>query len=239
MFRTLCAALFLLAAAGFAQVPERAQAQTAAAPDSTKLIARKIVPAEYPADAVLKRLQGQVVLRVQISETGDVESAVPVSGEQVFHEAAVSAVKQWKFQPFVRNGSPAKVNTTLTVPFSLNDALSIVPDAEATLISETGGVMRVRVAPRTAESHVIQRVPAKFPEFTDAHIIFGSGLSGTVEVQTVISKDGSVLEVKEMSGPPLLRRPASDAVRQYRYRPFVWKGQDVEAVTVVSVTFYR
>lgn len=242
MFRTHLLALALLTTllAVSQTAPETTPPSPAAPlPDSRKLIVSKMVPAEYPADAVLQRLEGKVIVKVQISEAGDVESVEAVSGEKIFYAAATSAVRQWKFQPFIRDGRPSKVSTSLTVPFFLNDVLSVVPDGDASLVSEANGLRRVRVPARVAEAHLLQRVPAALPPFADAHVVFGTGLSGVVEVEAVIGKDGVVREVKELSGQPLLRRSAADAVRQYRYRPFVWKGQEVEAVAVVSVAFHR
>ncbi len=63
----------------------------------------KRVKAAYPIEAQLEKLQGEVVLKIVVSETGDVESAEVVSGHPVLAKAAVDAVKKWKVQPFIRN----------------------------------------------------------------------------------------------------------------------------------------
>lgn len=73
------------------------------APDSTVLLVTKRVKAAYPIEAQLEKLQGEVVLKIVVSETGDVESAEVVSGHPVLAKAAVDAVKKWKVQPFIRN----------------------------------------------------------------------------------------------------------------------------------------
>ena len=82
-------------------------------PDSTRLEPTKSQRAFYPDEAKEKRLQGQVVVRAFISETGAVERTEVVSGDPVLAAAAVEAVKKWKFKPFIKNGKPVKVATKL------------------------------------------------------------------------------------------------------------------------------
>lgn len=65
-------------------------------------------PLAYPPEALEKGIQGKVVVKVSILETGAVESVEPVSGDPILTNAAVEAVKQWKFKPFIRDGKAIK-----------------------------------------------------------------------------------------------------------------------------------
>jgi protein TonB len=69
------------------------------------------VPPVYPALASAARVQGSVVLQVEIS--------IEVSGHALLNEAASLAVRQWTYKPFVLNGKAIPVTTTVTVPFTL------------------------------------------------------------------------------------------------------------------------
>jgi TonB family protein len=79
----------------------------------------KRVPPQYPAVAKAARVQGTVVLHTIIAEDGTVESLEAVSGPEIFRGAATDAVKQWVYKPYLVNGKPRRVDTTVTVNFQL------------------------------------------------------------------------------------------------------------------------
>jgi len=85
---------------------------------SEGLLTKKPEP-EYPEDARQKHIQGDVVLRVVISKQGDVEDLTLVSGDAALVPAALAAVKQWKYTPYLLNGQPVKMDTEVTVAFRL------------------------------------------------------------------------------------------------------------------------
>jgi periplasmic protein TonB len=85
---------------------------------STGLLVHKVTP-EYPSIAKQAHVQGSVILRAVIGKDGKVENVQPESGSPLLASAAVSAVKQWKYKPYVLNGSPVEVETTVTVNFRL------------------------------------------------------------------------------------------------------------------------
>jgi TonB family protein len=78
----------------------------------------------YPPLARVARVQGTVVLRVTISKTGNVQKVSLVSGHPLLVSAAIDAVKQWKFRPYLSNGSPAKVETAVQVNFVFDQGAS-------------------------------------------------------------------------------------------------------------------
>jgi len=82
------------------------------------LLVRKVPPA-YPPLARQARIQGTVVLQAQISKNGDIENLQLVSGHPMLAPAAIEAVKQWKYKPYLLNGEPVEVETTVQVNFSL------------------------------------------------------------------------------------------------------------------------
>jgi TonB family protein len=73
----------------------------------------------YPQLAEMARIQGAVIVRVTIDERGGVTEAKPVSGHPMLIEAAVPAVKSWRFAPFMDNGSPSPVSAEVSLMFSL------------------------------------------------------------------------------------------------------------------------
>ena len=82
------------------------------------LLVRKVQPT-YPPLARQARIQGTVVLQAQISKNGDIENLQLISGHPMLAPAAIEAVKQWKYKPYLLNGEPVEVETTVQVNFSL------------------------------------------------------------------------------------------------------------------------
>ncbi len=80
---------------------------------------QKIAPA-YPTIARAARIQGEVVLTAIISRTGEIQNLTLVSGHPMLVPAAIQAVKQWRYRPFLLNGEPVEVETTITVTFQLS-----------------------------------------------------------------------------------------------------------------------
>lgn len=62
-------------------------------------------------------------------------------------------------------------------------------------------------------------------------------IEGAVELEAVVSENGTVEKVNIVSGNPVLTRPASDALRKWKFAPFTADGKSVKALVPVSVTF--
>ena len=77
------------------------------------------VPPVYPQIARTQRVSGDVTIDAQIDASGRVTATRVISGPALLHEAAMSAVKQWKYQPATLNGVPTATHLTVTVQFKL------------------------------------------------------------------------------------------------------------------------
>jgi protein TonB len=82
------------------------------------LLLRKVQP-NYPPLARQARIQGVVVLQAQISKEGAIENLQLISGHPMLAPAAIEAVKQWKYKPYLLNGEPVEVETQVQVNFTL------------------------------------------------------------------------------------------------------------------------
>jgi protein TonB len=76
------------------------------------------VKPEYPDIARRARVQGVVVMEAVINKDGAIDSLRVVSGNPLLNQAAVDAVKQWRYRPTLLNGEPVDVVTTITVTFT-------------------------------------------------------------------------------------------------------------------------
>ncbi|MGA2538068.1 MAG: energy transducer TonB [Terracidiphilus sp.] len=82
------------------------------------LLLRKVIP-QYPAIAKAMHVEGTVVLAATISKDGRIINLHVVSGPAVLQQAALDAVSSWRYRPYLLNGEPVDVETTINVIFTL------------------------------------------------------------------------------------------------------------------------
>jgi len=88
------------------------------ADEMQKLLVHKVDP-EYPAAARQEKLQGVIVLDVVVGRDGTVLETRALNGPDVLAQAAMEALRWWKFEPYSVQGKPAVVETTVAVEFKL------------------------------------------------------------------------------------------------------------------------
>jgi protein TonB len=76
---------------------------------------------QYPAIARAARIQGVVVLQATISTTGLIKDLRVLSGPPMLQQAAMDAVRSWRYKPYLLNGNPVEVETTINVVFNLGE----------------------------------------------------------------------------------------------------------------------
>ncbi len=82
------------------------------------LLIRKTVPV-YPPIGLAMHAQGTVVLAATISKGGNIENLRVVSGPAILQQAALNAVSTWRYKPYMLDGQPVEVETTVNVVFTL------------------------------------------------------------------------------------------------------------------------
>ena len=75
---------------------------------------------QYPALARSARIQGSVVLQATIGKDGTIQNLHLLSGHPLLTQAAMDAVRQWRYRPYLLNNEPVEVDTTIQVNFTLN-----------------------------------------------------------------------------------------------------------------------
>jgi len=213
----------------------------------------RYVPPEYPELARRARLEGVVVLRIVIDEQGRVEDAEVLRPLGLgLDEAAVEAVRQWRYTPTRYNGRPVELVLTVTVQFELLDSEPGRPrqapeDAGSDVVSgqrdqgpEASLHPRVLVeggwtpvGDEVAEPERVHYVSPRYPQLARR-----AGLEGVVVLEAVIATDGSVREARVLRHLGLgLDEAAREAVEQWRYTPTLLDGRPVEVAMPVTVQF--
>jgi protein TonB len=91
---------------------------------------------------------------------------------------------------------------------------------------------RIRVSQGVTQGLLLHKVEPAYPK-----IALAARVTGVVLVKAVIGKDGVIKELEIVNGSPLLTSAALDAVKQWRYRPYLLNGEPVEVETNITVTF--
>jgi protein TonB len=91
---------------------------------------------------------------------------------------------------------------------------------------------KISISAGVAGGLLIQKTSPVYPQ-----IAREARVSGTVVIQATISRSGELQNLRAVSGPTMLRQAALDAVRTWRYKPYLLDGQPVDVETTVSVNF--
>jgi outer membrane biosynthesis protein TonB len=107
--------------------PDAPQAQTQPAhpqpvpvPTDTMLgrVQHKTMPV-YPDEAMTKGIQGDVIFKIEVDETGKITAGVPIEGDPLLVAAGKDALQTFRFRPYLVNGTPVKVKSQLGFHFSV------------------------------------------------------------------------------------------------------------------------
>jgi len=208
----------------------------------------------YAPSALASRVQGSVILSLQISRSGEVTNVIRVASHPMLVQAAIEAAKQWKYEPYRVNGEPVDVVTTAQIDFilssdqdsegSVRDApLNLSPSGSESIAGSSAPAppsgttapalpKRVRTSPGVSQALLISKVnPVYPPDAREQHI------QGVVRLKVNIDTEGNVSTLELISGHPLLAPAAIDAVKQWKYRPYLLNGEPIEVETEVQVNF--
>jgi TonB family protein len=202
-------------------------------PDSTSLELTKMQKVHYPSKAKKKKIQGQVELNVDISETGAVEHVEPLSGNPELLAAAVEAVRNWKYKPYIRGGKAVKVSTRLPLDFALAENIhEIVLEASPLPATDASSSGTIAVPVGAMAGRLVHKVVPVYPASARAN-----HLQGTVVLQAAINEQGRISELKVISGPREFVETSIGAVQQWRYRPYVLNGEPVAVTTQIELPY--
>ncbi len=121
-------------------------------------------------------------------------------------------------------------------PGTIIEEVEVVPNGTAKPLpsSATGKPSRIRVGGDIEAPHLITKVQPVYPESARS-----AGVSGTVILHAIISKDGKPLSLRVMNSQidPDLARSAVEAISQWRYTPTLLNGEPIEVDTTITVNF--
>lgn len=134
----------------------------------------------------------------------------------------------------VKSDAKNRQNRKLTPPpVTLNPSennLAVVANTPALARKPT--LQSLRVSQGVSNSLLLKRVQPVYPT-----LALQLRVEGPVELEATVTKDGSTSNIKVVKGDAMLSRAAVDAVRQWKYKPYLLDGQPVELQTQITVNF--
>jgi protein TonB len=109
----------------------------------------------------------------------------------------------------------------------LSGLVSAVPSAIPTRSSDM-----VKISQGVSQGLLIKRVQPRYPQNA-----LSMRIQGAVQLEATINKEGNIGNLKVVSGDPVLARAATDAVRQWRYKPYYLNGEPVDIETQITINF--
>lgn len=199
--------------------------------DAAMLLLRAVDPVPAPE---VRNLIGRVEVELRIDKTGSVAAVTVTSGNPALAGAAVEAFKQYKFRPYTVKESAAEVICPAISIFSgtAEGAQSYPGSLDVARTRTTQLARRLKVSPVLLDQNKIHDEKPRYPGAAQmGHI------QGDVVIRVTINKQGRVENLNALSGHPLLREEALEAVKAWRYRPFLINGEPVEVDSLVTVQF--
>jgi TonB family protein len=176
-------------------------------------------------------VQGTVILQVRITKSGVVCVVNVVDGPPTLEAAAIRAAKQWKYRHYVTR-PPRERKTVLVVTLVKGAAPAIEEGMPAGVLGCVIAPKRLRISRTVMENRLLSRVEPVYPPEAQAEHI-----EGMVVLRINIDKDGKVYTADSVSGPPSLVPASIEAVKQWKYQPYLIGGEPIEVETTVEISF--
>ncbi len=186
----------------------------------------------YPTEARDQKSEGEVKATYVVSPTGEITNVHAWGHDAALSKAAEDALRKWKFQPVLKDGSAIQIMGVATFKFALDDGAQARDGVPAEIGAATDVPQKVRVSSGVSAGLLLHKVSPVYPE--DAR---RNGIQGTVILSATIDHEGSVTNLQPISGPQELFPAAMEAVTQWRYRPYLMLGIPMSVETQIQVNF--
>ena len=196
----------------------------------------------YPQEALDKEMGGDVILSVEYSTDGSVTDVQRIVGDPVLAKASMEAASNWKFLPIVDKGQKSRGVSYLGFRFLVKDhsvgsSFPFGKWQETPRDSATADPKarpgRVRISSGVAAGNKIGGSNPRYPESAKDNLV-----EGEVDLRAVIDKQGGISLLEIVKTPSQdLAISAIEAVKTWRYKPYILNGEPVEVETVIVVRY--
>jgi TonB family protein len=189
----------------------------------------------YPEQALRAGIKGDVILQVEVDETGTVVRSLAIEGDPLLVAASVEALRDFRFRPFLLNGIPLSVESQMGFRFALKGK-GDKATGKAEYTSDVPDRPEFRTGAVTKEGILILS-PRKIAGPDALLLPELSGKPGSVYLTVTIGTDGKVEDVKVVGGDEAFIGPVVAAVKQDIYEPRLVDGKPTAATVQEAFHF--
>ena len=173
-----------------------------------------------------------VLVTLKLTKTGVVRDANVIQGLEALREPAVRAAKARRYRDRIVYSFPDPHEITVEVKFPQDG--KGMPEVRQALPAGVSSCIPfptvVRISPQGMQSRLLNYVEPAFPLETEP-------VEGTLVLRLRIDKDGNVYKAEKVNGPDALVAPVIEAVKAWKYAPYLLNGAPVEVETAVEFKF--
>jgi TonB family protein len=204
-----------------------------------------VVRPKYPKEARKKKIEGPVVMRATVALDGNLKDITVVSGNPILADAALEAVRQWRYQSSKINGEPVEAEHEITVTFKRDQSTADLgpDDLSPDVPLEPPADIQKRILAGeffSSGSSGVAYARGTFtpnPEYSEEARRLK--YQGTCILSVIVGADGSPLSVwvTRPAGEGLDEK-AIEAVQKWRFQPATKDGEPVAVLINVETTFH-
>ena len=187
-------------------------------------------PPKYPQIAKAEKIEGRIVVELIVTKEGTPKNAWVIDAEppDIFEEAALEAVRQYRFAPGTKNGEAVEVRVKLPIQFELGEDFQLDPEAED-IVGTVHELSEVDQPPR-----VLRAFPPKYPDIAKQDKI-----EGLVVLRFVVATDGKAKEPEVVAAVPVdvFESAALEMIPLYKFEPATMNGMSVNCIVKLPIAF--
>jgi protein TonB len=199
-------------------------------------------PAPKPKATIAEKLSGESASAAHKSESPKSESSNSASSKAEEAEPEV-VVKNFE-EPHVVKANPsaprkkapeADMEAPSAIGATADDSSAIsniVSSSPVNVPKAVPAPEMLKVSQGVTQGMLLKRVQPIYP-----HSAMQMRIAGSVQLQAIIDKAGNIASVKVLNGDPILAKAATDAVKQWKYKPYMLDGEAVDIQTQITVNF--
>jgi TonB family protein len=194
-------------------------------------------PLIYPPEAIKANIQGDVILKLTVNIYGEVEEIEVIEGNTLLSESAIISVKSWIYDILIENEQPMRQRFPQRIRYSIKGNIhqafpllySQYEEYEKYIQRE---IREAVVVPNERALKIIHYVDPQFPS-----IAHRTSFIKKVVAEIIVTRKGTVAQVKIISGHPLLRMGAVFAAKRWIFMPYVENGIEKPAKIIIVISF--
>jgi TonB family protein len=207
-------------------------------------LVHKVDP-KYPNEAGKNKTQGNVVLEATVEKNGKISDLSIISGDLLLADAAVDAVRTWRFEPYTASGHRVQVRQRLTFNFAPGEKTGQLDShlAPPTLAEGMLTTVRHDYSGTDTVYAVGHGVTAPTPKYTPdppySEAARKGKYEGTCLLSLIVGSDGQPHDIRVVRALGMgLDEKAVNAVNQWKFQPGTKDGNPVPVYVVIEVSFH-